>query len=85
MTFSSGASEPGFTFSGWTPLNNGVIFISNNEQFSSATCSSSNSEIWNFISFHVGPYLQDRNFQVESDKGDLYNFTGNIEQDHTLN
>ncbi len=83
MTFSSGATEAGFTFNGWTS-DKSTIWMSNTIENSTATCTI-NSGTWNFISFYTGPYTSIRNFMVTSNKGDSYSFKGDTVTTHTLN
>lgn len=80
MTFTNGASEPGFTFNGWSS-NLGTIWVAN-----LASTATVNKDVgtWNFISFEVGPFVGANNMQVESDLGDIYLYNTSIAGKHTL-
>lgn len=81
MTFNNGASEPGFTFNGWSAAG-GTIWVAN-----LATTATVTKDVgtWNFISFYVGPYVGANIMKVESDLGDLYTYNTDTPATHTLN
>lgn len=82
MTFSSGASEPNFTFNGWTS-GGGTIWHAN--LANPATVTSDVAYSWDFTSFKVGPFLGANTFEVTSNLGDSYSYNGNVAATHTLN
>ncbi|MFV0566608.1 MAG: T9SS type A sorting domain-containing protein [Flavobacteriaceae bacterium] len=84
MTFSSGATEPGFTFSGWNSDNANTIWLANATVDYTATCTV-DSGTWDFISFDVGPFLGNLTYEVTSNLNDSYSYSGNTAQTHTLN
>ncbi len=81
MTFSNGASEPGFTFNGWS-ANNSTIWVANLASNATVT---KNVGTWNFISFYVGPFVGANTMQVQSDLGDTYIYSTSTVGQHTLN
>ncbi|MDN5215146.1 T9SS type A sorting domain-containing protein [Fulvivirgaceae bacterium BMA12] len=81
MTFNSGASESGFSFSGWSALG-GAIYVSNLANPARVT---KNSGTWNFTSFTVGPFTGANNMRVTSNLGDSYNYNTASAGTHTLN
>lgn len=82
MTFSSGASEPNFTFNGWTSAG-GTIWHAN--LANPATVTSDVAYSWDFTSFKVGPFLGANTFEVTSNLGHSYSYNGNVAATHTLN
>jgi len=81
MTFDSGASEPGFSFSNWNAAS-GAIFSAN---LANPSIVSNSSETFNFISFAVTGFLSDNTIEVTSNLGDSYTYSTNTIQTHTLN
>lgn len=82
MTFSGGASEPNFTFNGWTS-GGGTIWHVN--LANPATVTVSNGYSWDFTSFKVGPFVGANTFEVTSNLGHSYTYSGNTAATHTLN
>lgn len=85
MTFDSGASESGFTFSGWDG-SEGVIFKNNLNSPSTIT---KNSGTWNLTSFEVTPFLLvspvGNSMRISSNNGDTYDYSTFYPATHTLN
>ena len=81
MTFSSGPSQSGFTFNGWTG-SGGTIWHANLS--SPATCSKVTGT-WDFISFKVGPFTGSNTYRVTSNLGHSYDYSGSVSQVHMLN
>jgi gliding motility-associated-like protein len=81
MTFTSGASEPGFTFIGWGAAN-GVIYT---ENLAGSATISINSSTWNFTSFDINTYTGNNDMRFTSNKGDIYNFNTSTARTHVLN
>lgn len=87
MTFSSGASETGFTFSGWNSSDGGIIL----ENLAGTSTISKNSGSWNFVSFDVtqlywtGGYFGYNQMTIQSNLGNTYTFTADQLVTHTLN
>ena len=65
MTFTNGASETGFTFTGWSAAS-GTIWLAN---LANPATVSKNSGTWDFNSFYVGPFVGSNNMQVTSNLG----------------
>lgn len=82
MTFSGGASEPNFTFNGWTS-GGGTIWHAN--LANPATVTVDNNYNWDFTSFKVGPFLGANTFEVTSNLGHSFTYSGNTAVTHTLN
>lgn len=72
MTFSSGASETGFSFSGWS-AGGGTIW---HTSLGTNATVSKNSGTWDFTSFTTAPFAGTNNYQVTSNLGHSYTFTG---------
>jgi hypothetical protein len=88
MTFSSGASEPGFTFSYWSYDSDiAAIFMSDPSNYSSKITKTSGA--WDFISFDVTTiywaFGDHWTIKVQSNKGDEYTFFTSTLGTHTLN
>lgn len=81
MDFSNGASEPGFTFSGWSAIS-GAIYMTS---LSSPATVTVNSGYWNFESFEVGPFTGNNTMQVTSNLGDSYDYNTDTIGTHILN
>ena len=80
MTFNNGASEPGFTFNGWSAAA-GTIWVAN---LASTATVTKDVGTWNFISFEVGPFVGANDMRVESDLGDTYDYNTSTAGKHTL-
>ncbi len=81
MTFSKGASEPGFTFNGWSS-DSSTIWVAN---LASTATVTKNVSTWNFISFYVGPFVGANTMKMESDLGDIYIYDTDSTGKHFLN
>lgn len=81
MTFNGGPTEPGFTLNNWTSAG-GTIWHAN---LATPTTCSVNSGTWNFLSFDVGPFTGANTYEVTSNLGDSYTYSGNTATTHTLN
>lgn len=82
MTFAGGASEPNFTFNGWTSAS-GTIWHANLANPASVTVNTNYT--WDFTSFKVGPFTGVNDFQVTSNLGHSYSYSGATAATHTLN
>jgi len=80
MTFSNGASEPGFTFNGWSS-DSSTIWVAN---LASTATVTKDVGTWNFISFVVGPFVGANTMQVESNLGDIYTYNTSTAGKHIL-
>ncbi len=89
MTFDSGPSEPGFSFSGWDGTG-GILFPSN-ACFGCPTQITKNSLTWDVVSFQTRQFAGANNdtWTATSDKGNSYSFIPNQNGPnwvtHTLN
>ena len=81
MTFDSGASETGFTFTNWNAAG-GAIFSGN---LANPTVITKDSGTFDFVSFDVTGFLSDTTFDVTSNLGDTYSYNTDTAQTHTLN
>ncbi|NND88553.1 MAG: HYR domain-containing protein, partial [Flavobacteriaceae bacterium] len=82
MTFDSGPSEPGFSFSNWSSLTAGAINQTN--LASPSTITRTGPGTWNATSFTVGPFTGNNTITVTSDQGDSQTFNSGSIQTVTL-
>ncbi len=80
MTFSNGASEPGFTFTGWSAAS-GTIWVAN---LASTATVTKDVGTWNFHTFYIGPFVGANIMQVVSDLGDTYTYNTSTPGTHVL-
>jgi len=81
MTFSSGALEPGFSFTNWSGAG-GAIYSSN---LANPSTISDNSGTFTIYTFEVTGFLSNNTIEVTSNLGDSYTYSTNSAQIHTLN
>ena len=85
MTFNSGPSHPGFSFSGWTGAG-GIIYPSQPNANGVATITK-NSLCWNLVSFKTIKFGTGGGYRITSNKGHSYLYYPNAQASkvHTLN